>query len=138
MALVIAHVDLAKAEATAIAGEVGRVAAAGLAAFMLVIFAIFLAVIGVSLLIGETILGSIGWGVLHGVELFLALAIAAILLALGISPRRIIGALAVAILVGIVVGVVLGLNLPQPGCTRTSASSSQCRSNPASGRSSSA
>ena len=111
MALVIAHVDLAKAEATAIAGEVGRVAAAGLAAFMLVVFAIFLAVIGVSLLIGETILGSIGWGVLHGVELFLALALAAVLLALGISPRRIIGALAVAILVGIVVGVVLGLQL---------------------------
>jgi len=111
MALVVAHIDLAKAEATAIAGEVGRVAAAGLAAFMLVVFAIFLAVIGVSLLIGETILGSIGWGVLHGVELFLALAVAAILIALGVSPRRIIGALVVGIIVGIVVGVVLGLNL---------------------------
>jgi hypothetical protein len=111
MALVIAHVDLAKAEATAIAGEIGRVAAAGFAAFMLVVFAIFLAVIGTSLVIGEAFLGSIGWGVLHGVELFIALAIAAILIALGVSPRRIIGALVVGIIVGVVVGVVLGLNL---------------------------
>ena len=78
---------------------------------MLVVFAVFLAVIGVSLLIGETILGSIGWGVLHGVELFISLAIAAVLLALGVSPRRIVGALAVGIVVGVVVGVVLGLNL---------------------------
>ncbi len=111
MALVVAHIDLAKAEATAIAGEVGRVAAAGAAAFMLVVFAIFLAIIGTSMLIGETVLGSIGWGVLHGVELFLSLAIAAVLLALGVSPRRIIGALVVAIVVGVVVGVVLGLDL---------------------------
>jgi len=111
MALVVAHIDLAKAEATAIAGEVGRVAAAGAAAFMLVVFAIFLAIIGTSMLIGEAVLGSIGWGVLHGVELFLSLAIAAVLLALGVSPRRIIGALVVAIIVGIVVGVVLGLDL---------------------------
>ena len=111
MALVTAHIDLAKAEATAIAGEVGRVAAAGAIAFLLVVFAVFLAVIGVSLLIGETILGSLGWGVLHGVELFLSLAIAAVLIALGISPRRIIGALVVAIIVGVVTGVVLGLGL---------------------------
>jgi hypothetical protein len=111
MALVVAHIDLAKAEATAIAGEVGRVAAAGAIAFLMVVFAVFLAVIGVSLLIGETVLGSLGWGVLHGVELFLSLAIAAVLIALGISPRRIIGALVVAIVVGVVVGVVLGLGL---------------------------
>jgi len=111
MALVIAHIDLAKAEATAIAGEVGRVAVTGFAAFMLVVFAIFLAIIGVSMFIGEAVLGSLGWGVLHGVELFLSLAIAAVLLALGVSARRIIGALVVAIVVGIVVGVVLALNL---------------------------
>jgi hypothetical protein len=111
MALVMAHVDLAKAEATAIAGEIGRVAAAGFAAFMLVVFAVFLAVIGTSLVIGEAFLGSIGWGVLHGVELFIALAVAAVLLALGISPRRIVVALIEGILVGVVVGVVLATNL---------------------------
>lgn len=111
MALALAHVDLAKAEAGAIAGEVGRVAAAGALAFLLVIFAVFLLVIGTSLGIGEFFLGSMGWGVVNGVELFLALAMAAVLLALGISARRIVGALVVAIVIGIVVGVVLGLDL---------------------------
>ena len=47
MALVVAHIDLAKAEAGAIAGQVGRVFALGALAFILVVFAIFLLVIGV-------------------------------------------------------------------------------------------
>ena len=111
MALVMAHIDLAKAEASAIAGEVGRVAALGAIAVVLVIFAVFLFVIGLSLGIGEWVLGSMGWGVLHGVLLFLAVAMAAVLLALGISPRRVGGALLVSIVVGTVVGIVLGLNL---------------------------
>ena len=108
MALVVAHIDLAKAEAGAIAGEVGRVAALGALAIALVIFAVFLLVIGLSLGIGEWVLGSMGWGVVHGVELFLAVAMAAILLAVGIAPARIVRALAG----GIVIGVALALNLP--------------------------
>ena len=111
MALVVAHIDLAKAEGAAIAGEVGRAAAAGALAFIFVVFAVFLLVIGVSLAIGEWVLGSMGWGVVHGVELFVSLAIAAILLALGISARRIMSALIVAVIVGVIVGVVLGFNL---------------------------
>ena len=112
MALVIAHIDLAKAEAGAIAGEVGRVAALGALAIALVIFAVFLLVIGLSLGIGEWVLGSMGWGVVHGVELFLAVAMAAILLAVGIAPARIVRALAGGIVVGLVIGVALALNLP--------------------------
>ena len=112
MALVIAHIDLAKAEAGAIAGEVGRVAALGALAIALVIFAVFLLVIGLSLGIGEWVLGSMGWGVVHGVELFLAVAMAAILLAVGIAPARIVRALAGGIIVGLVIGVALALNLP--------------------------
>jgi hypothetical protein len=112
MALVMAHVDLAKAEAGAIAGEVGKVAALAGLAFVLVIFAVFLLVIGVSLTIGEFVLGSMGWGVIHGVLLFVSLAVAAVLVALGIPGRRIGGALLVAIVVGIVTGVVFGLDLP--------------------------
>ena len=42
IALVLAHVELAKAEAGQIAGEVGRVAALGALAIALVIFAVFL------------------------------------------------------------------------------------------------
>jgi hypothetical protein len=111
LALVVAHVDLAKAEASAIGGEIGRAVAAGALAFLLVVFAVFLVVIGISLSLGLWIFGSMGWGVIHGVELFLSLALAIVLVALGIAPRRIIGALAVAIVTGIVVGVVLGLDL---------------------------
>jgi hypothetical protein len=111
MALVLAHVELAKAEAAAIAGEVGRVAALGALAIALVVFAVFLLVIGASLWLGEWLLGSMGWGVLHGVLLFTSVALAAVLGGLGIAPRRIGGALLVSIVVGVVVGVVLGLGL---------------------------
>jgi hypothetical protein len=112
IALVLAHVELAKAEAGAIAGEVGRVAALAGLAFVFVIFAVFLAVIGASLAIGEWILGSMGWGVVLGVLFFLSVAMAAVLVALGVSGRRIRLALLGGVVAGIVVGVVLGLNLP--------------------------
>jgi hypothetical protein len=112
MALVVAHIDLAKAEAGAIAGEVGRVIALGALAFILVVFAVFLLVIGLSLFVGEWLLGSMGWGVLHGILLFVSVAIAALLLAVGIAPNRIVRWLATAIVIGIVVGVGLALNLP--------------------------
>jgi len=81
-------------------------------AVVLVIFAVFLFVIGLSLGIGEWVLGSMGWGVIHGVLLFVSLAVAAVLYALGISGRRILGALVVGIVLGVIVGLVLGFNLP--------------------------
>jgi len=112
VALGLAHVDLAKAEASAIAGEVGRVTALGALAFLLVIFAVFLLVIGISLGLGEWLLGSMGWGVIDGVLAFLAVAMAAVLVAVGIAPVRIGRALLAAIVVGILVGLVLGLHLP--------------------------
>ena len=107
----MAHVDLAKAEAGQIAGEVGRVAALGALAIALVIFAVFLLVIGASLWLGEWLLGSMGWGVLHGILLFVSVAMAAVLGALGIVPRRLGGAFAVSVVLAVVVGVVLGLGL---------------------------
>src|SRR6478735_4123626 len=111
MALVMAHVELAKAEAGQIAGEVGRVAALGALAIALVIFAVFLVVIGTSLWLGEWLLGSMGWGVLHGFLLFVSVAMAAGLGGLGIAPRRLGGAFLVSVVVAVVVGVVLGLGL---------------------------
>ncbi len=112
MALVIAHIELGKAEAAAIAGQVGRVAALGALALVLVIFAVFLLVIGVSLGLGEWIFGSMGWGVVHGVEAFLSIAMAAVLAAIGVSGRRIGRTLLVAIVVGLIVGIGLGLDVP--------------------------
>ena len=112
MALVLAHIDLARAEATAIAGEVGRVAALGALALVLIVFAAFLAVIGTSLAVGEWLLGSMGWGVNLGVLAFLALAMATVLIAIGVSGSRIGRALLVAVVAAILVGVTLGLDLP--------------------------
>jgi hypothetical protein len=112
MALVMAHVDLARAEASAIAGQVGRAIALGALAFLLVVFAVFLLVIGISLGIGEWIFGSMGWGVVHGVLLFLSVAMAAVLAAIGISGGRIARSFLAGVVVAILVGVVLGLNLP--------------------------
>ena len=105
----LAHIDLAKAETSAIGTEIGRVAALGGLAFLLVVFAVFLLVIGISLGLGEWLLGSMGWGVIDGVLAFLAVAMAAVLFALGISGRRIGLAFLGGVLVGILIGVVLGL-----------------------------
>ena len=41
--------------------------------------AAFLAIIGTSLFLGEWLLGSIGWGVLHGVLLFVSAAVGLVL-----------------------------------------------------------
>jgi hypothetical protein len=112
MALVVAHIDLARTEASAIAGEVGRLAALVALAIALVVLAVLLAVIGTSMFLGEWLLGSIGWGVLHGILAFVAIALAAVLIGLGVSIRRIGRALIVSIVVGVVLGILLGLDLP--------------------------
>jgi hypothetical protein len=112
MALVMAHIELAKAEAASIASEVGKVAALGAIAIGLVIMAVLLAVIGTSLFLGEWLLGSMGWGVLHGVLAFLDIAVAAVLVGLGVSARRIGRSVLAAVIVGGVIGVLLAFDLP--------------------------
>lgn len=108
----MAHIDLAKAEAAAIGGEIGKFAGLAGAAFILVVFAVFLAVIGVTLSLGELVLGSMGWGVIQGVLFFIALAITAILIALGVSAARIGRSFLIAAVLGLIAGIVLGLDLP--------------------------
>jgi hypothetical protein len=108
----MAHVDLAKAEATQIGGEVARLSAMVAIAVVLLIAAATLLIIGTSLFLGEWLLGSIGWGVVDGVLASVAVAMALVLAALSISARRIVRSLAFAIILGVVVGLVLGLNLP--------------------------
>jgi len=110
-ALVAAHIELAKTEVSAIAHEVGRVAALGAAAFGLVVIALFLLVIGGALWLGEWLLGSMGWGVLHGVLACLSVALALVLMAIGVSTRRIGRALLLAVVAAVVIGVILGLDL---------------------------
>ena len=70
----MAHIDLAKAEMSAIGGEIARVAAFVGIAFAVVLLALILAVVGTSLFLADWLLGSMGWGVLHGVLLLSAIA----------------------------------------------------------------
>lgn len=110
--LAIAHIDLAKAEFSAIGGEIARVAALAGIAFAVVLLAGILLVVGTALFTAEWLLGSMGWGILHGVLLFGGIATAAVLSAVGVSGGRIGGAFAVALGLGILTSVVFALNLP--------------------------
>ena len=104
--------ELARTEVSAIAGEVGRLVALAALAVVVVILAGLLGVIGFALFLGEWLLGSIGWGVLHGILAFLAIATAAGLLAAGVTADRIVRSFAIGVVVAIIVGVALGLEWP--------------------------
>ena len=110
--LVLAHIDLAKAELSAVAGEIARVALLAAIAIVVMVLAALLAILGTSLFLAEWLLGSMGWGVLHGVLAFIGIAAAATLLAVGVPIERVGRALLVAVVVGLLAGVTLGLDLP--------------------------
>ena len=105
-----AHVDLAKAELDSIKGEVARAAALGAGALAAVILLALLVSIGGLLFLGEWLFGSIGWGVLLGAELLIAVAVTAVLVALRIPGLGV--DILVAAVIGVVVGIVLALGLP--------------------------
>lgn len=113
--LATAHVDLAKAEAGEIVGEVKRmVALAGMAIGVLVLAGLLMMIGGI-LFLGEWLFGSIGWGVLLGTLLLLDVALVALLMALDVKAGRIGMSLVIAAAVGLAVGLVLGLDLPHRG-----------------------
>jgi len=108
--LVNAHVNLAKAEAEGIKDEVARAGALGAGAIACLILLAFLVPIGGILFYGDWVFGSIGWGLLHGTELLIGVAVAMVLVALrvpGLGKDLAIGAI-----VGVLVAIVLGLSLP--------------------------
>lgn len=112
-----AHVDLAKAELSDIAGSVGRMVGLFAGAFVLLLFAGVLVFVGGVLFLGEWLFGSIGWGVLLGTLLFIDIAVVLALLALDVAARRVAASFFLAVVVGVVVGVLLALNLTNRGWT---------------------
>jgi hypothetical protein len=66
--------------------------------------------VGLPLFLGEWLFGSIGWGVLLGFLLLVAIAATAGLAAIGIETSRLGRSIAIGVAAAIVVGVVLGLN----------------------------
>jgi hypothetical protein len=113
---VSAHVELAKAELGAIKGEVARAAALGGAAIALLILLSLLVTIGGLLFLGEWLFGSIGWGVLLGAELLVALAVMFVLQALRVRGLGL--DIAIALVIGVLVGIALALGLPNQAFTR--------------------
>jgi len=110
LGFVRAHIDLAKAEMEEVGREIGRASGLAAAAIALLILMSLLVAIGGMLFTGEWIFGSIGWGVLLGAELLIAVALSLVLVALyvpGLGRDA-----AFALLPGIAVILVLGLNLP--------------------------
>ncbi len=110
IAFVRAHLELARTELDAIKGEVARAAALGGVAIASGILLTLLLSIGGMLFVGEWVFGSIGWGLLLGSELLIAVAAMAVLSALRIPGLAV--DVFIALIVGVVVGIVLGFDLP--------------------------
>ena len=109
--LLTAHIDLARAEATEIGAEIGRVALlAGMAFGALFILGLLLPIGGL-LFLADWLLGSIGWGVLLGSIALLDIAMLAVLAALGVPAGRIGRDLLVAALAAAVVTILLLLSV---------------------------
>ncbi len=111
LGLVAAHIDLAKAEFSEIIGEVKRAVAFGSVALGLVFVALTILTVGCVLWADEAMFGSMGWGVLHGTEIFLALAVIFVLAIFANGAGRIVGGLVLALVVAAIVYAVLALDL---------------------------
>jgi hypothetical protein len=109
--LAAAHVGLARAEFGEIMAEVGRVALLGAIAFGALVVIAFLLPIGTLLFLGDWLFGSLGWGILHGTLLLLGVALAALVVALGVGGGAVARDFLVAALIGLGVGLLLGLDL---------------------------
>jgi hypothetical protein len=103
-----AHVALGRAEMGAIVEDVKGVAARAGGALALLLFVALLLPIGLVLFLGEWLFGSMGWGILHGTEICLAVAFILVLDALRVSRGYLGRMLVVALLVGVVAAVLFG------------------------------
>ncbi|MEA2608956.1 MAG: hypothetical protein QOJ75_1199, partial [Chloroflexota bacterium] len=112
IALARAHLDLARTEVGEIAGRVARMVALVALAIAVLLLALLLAIIGSSLFLAEWLLGSMGWGILHGILAAFGIAIAAGLIAVGVPAGRIARAFLIAVVVALAIGGGLGLELP--------------------------
>lgn len=110
--LVTTHVDLARAELSEIAERAKAAAALIGIAIALALFAALLVPVGSVLFVGEWLFGSIGWGVLHGTLLCVALIVATVLMALEVPWRHLGSSFVAGVALGVIVAVVLGLAWP--------------------------
>ena len=108
-----AHLDLARAELSEIAGQIKRMVALIGLAIGLVLFSLLLIAVGLPLFLGDWLFGSMGWGLLLGLLLSAALAVTVVAAALGASGRAIwlpaLSGLAVTVALALALGSDLAL-----------------------------
>lgn len=101
MRLIDAHITLLRAELGIAGRELGIIVGLAVAAFVLAVFVAMLLYVGSFLFMGEWLFGSMGWGIIHGSMLTVAIIIAIALELAGGDVR----AYAMGALVGLVVAV---------------------------------
>jgi len=105
-----AHLALLRAELGEIAGEIGTIVAQAGAILAIAIFAALLLTIGTTLFLGEWLFGSMGWGVLHGVLLSVALIVTIALVIVEAPGRFHAYGLLAGLGTGLVTLLILGTN----------------------------
>ncbi len=113
--LIQAHIELARTEIPAIIDNVKAVALAASVALGFALFAATLIAIGTFLWAGEWIFGSMGWGVVHGTALSVAIIVACAGLILAETRGTILRDSILAFLIGVVLSFVFGLSLTNRG-----------------------
>ncbi len=109
-ALIGSHVALAKAEFSEIADQLKRIAGLAGVALLLLFLTAMLIFVGLLLFLGETLFGSMGWGVLLGSELLIAVAAVLILAIFELGAGRATTAFLIALGVALVAGGLLAID----------------------------
>ncbi len=115
LGLVAAHIDLAKAEFSEIVGEIKKAATFGSIALGMVFVAATIFTVGSILWVDEWWFGSMGWGVLHGTEIFLALGVIFALAIVAQGGGRIAGGAFLALFIAVIVTLIFGFQLTSKG-----------------------
>jgi hypothetical protein len=111
MRLAHAHLDLLRAEISAILDQVKQMAAAAGIALVVALLLANMLYIGGFLFLGEWLFGSIGWGLAQGLLLGLAIIVIAMLVILGVGRRTYAVAFVLAALLAVVLCLLIGLNV---------------------------
>lgn len=111
MGIVRAHIELGKAEAAEIGGEIARSAALGCLAIAGLLFIGLLLPIGLTLFFGEWLFGSMGWGVVLGTLWWMGIAVTAVLVALRVTGVQ--WSLAGAFVVAIAFAILFAFRMPR-------------------------
>jgi hypothetical protein len=109
--LVVAHVDLLKAELQVAMREVAIIAGLVGAALVLAVLLLLLVWVGTWLFLGEWLFGSMGWGILHGTLFTIALMVPIGLNLAGGSVGAWVRAFVISVVLAVVLSVIFASNV---------------------------